>query len=1033
MWYSKRFNRAVALLLAVPGAVMMFGAAHAATLDVCAACTHTTLDAAFTAATSGDTIVLDGPPLLTDPPTVYTLTTDLVINAAKNGIEIRGKQASRPDKIEIVGTGSGPVITVEADQSFEILGVTIKGGTTGILAMADSDVEIRRCLFDGISGISVNCLNPLNVYLAGTIITGSGSDAIRIDQGGKLNVLQCTLLTNTGLGVNALDGEAHIVATLIHDSGAGIDGTAATLEVLGNWVTDAAGNAQAMPAGVTDANAVIDFLDPAVVFESIIDPFPGKLVSVAEERQSGVDSGELETDPFNMPFTGLDFDTESRSTANLVVGADDADGSGGSSDWTECFVTQGGFTRAYVGEGVITIEINARRLDLSNAELYIKHEDVADIRTAANIIGPLPITTESVVDTSFGYADYTIDEDVLAALYPAPGFNIQKNYIIYLNTDDTQSIALTNDLHGGPEGDFSAVGQAVYGRIFGLDTIPPQVTTNLALLADQYATAISLADDGIDGGGPWGAAAGVLLGNAGANAGYLNGNTGEPSVFYDGGPPALPPFSKANVGIALTFTDVGSGFAVNGLPAMRNETTVGGKQNALYRDYTMRPGFAWWDSNGESTPELISSAADLTVNYTNTGGNILEASWNFANLVHDGITQWHAIANIRVMDLAGNEATLDPSFQNFIPLKPFHFWWFPDARGELRSGPSNVPSTNPVFSWGLFRGQGGEDPQDPFPCVPSVRWRLWGADAPGTPGTSWTDLTAGTWSIWMDSNNRVIGLDTIFETLPVTRRLRDLMTGLAGSEYMIAVQGYDEAGNLQTVPPLLGNLLNSNDLTALGINFRRWTDPGVSLAASLDTKVQANFWYNNPTLPALRAVDAGEKSFGAASRVTLPVCPARVEAGFNITMEIPDSVAVGAARVYYELFEDNAIAASGLIDPSSAPGGYTFVVPQDLIVAPSASVIITGGSLNFLNVSTCYPGAPDRLGDDGLLGAEPPFRQRDVKYQVLLSTGILQAPTLDPDDPDNYIRDTTPATVEFTVTVDRALKDEQPNKSFSKE
>ncbi|MBL7645326.1 MAG: right-handed parallel beta-helix repeat-containing protein [Candidatus Hydrogenedentes bacterium] len=1029
MWYSKRFNRAVALLLAVPGAVLIVDPARAATLDVCATCTHTTLDSAFTAATSGDTIVLDGPTLLTDPPATYTLATDLVINAAKNNITIRGKQASRPDKIEIVGTGGGPVITVEDDRSFEILGVTIKGGTTGILAMPDSTVEIRRCMFDGITGISLNCLDPTNVYIAGSVITGSGGDAIRIDQGGKLNVLQCTLLTNTGLGVNALDGEAHIVATLIHDSGAGIDGTPATLEVLGNWVTDAGGNPVAMPTGVTDANAVIDVLVPATVFETVIEPFPGKLASAAQERQSGVDTGELETDPFSMPFTGLDFDTETRATGNLVVGADDADGSGGSSDWTECFVIQGGFARAYVGEGVITIEINARRLDLSDAELYIKHEDVVDIRTAANIIGPLPIITESLVDTSFGTADYTIDEDVLETLYPAPGFNIQKDYIIYLNTDDTQSIAATNDLHGDTEGNFSAVGQAVYGRVFGLDTIPPVVTTNLTLLADQYATAATLLDDPIDGGAPWSGAASALLGNAGANAGYLNGNTGEPSVFLDGNLPVIPPYLKANVGLALTFTDVGAGFAVNGLPNGRVENTPGGKQAALFRDYTVRPGFAWWDSADESTPELIANASELTVTYTNSGGNTLQTVWNFTNLAHDGVNQWHAIANIRVMDLAGNEATLDPSFQNFIPMRPYHFWWFPDARGELRSGPHEVPSTNPVFSWGLFRGQGGEDPQDPFPCVPSVRWRLWGADFPGVAATSWTDLTAGTWSNWMDANTRVIGLDTIFTG---TTRLRDLMTGPVGSEYLIAVQGYDEAGNLQSIP-VLGNLTTSNDLTALNVNFRRWTDPGVSMAAALDTKVQANFWYNNPTLAALRAVDAGEKSFGAASRVALPLCPARVEAGFNITMEIPDSVSPASARVSYELFEDGAVAAVGLIDPSSAPGGYTFVVPQDLITAPGPSAIITGGGLDFLNVSTCYPGAPDRLGDDGPLGAEPPYRQRDVKYQVLFRTGILQNATLPPNDPASYIFDTTPATVEFTVTVDRALKDEQPNKSFSKE
>jgi len=68
----------------------------------------------------------------------------------------------------------------------------------------------------------------------------------------------------------------------------------------------------------------------------------------------------------------------------------------------------------------------------------------------------------------------------------------------------------------------------------------------------------------------------------------------------------------------------------------------------------------------------------------------------------------------------------------------------------------------------------------------------------------------------------------------------------------------------------------------------------------------------------------------------------------------------------------------------------------------------------------------DRLGDDGESGSESPFRKRDVKYQLVCRTVIEVTP-------GNFVYDPTPATVEFTVTVDRALKDDQPVKTFTKE
>ena len=85
--------------------------------------------------------------------------------------------------------------------------------------------------------------------------------------------------------------------------------------------------------------------------------------------------------------------------------------------------------------------------------------------------------------------------------------------------------------------------------------------------------------------------------------------------------------------------------------------------------------------------------------------------------------------------------------------------------------------------------------------------------------------------------------------------------------------------------------------------------------------------------------------------------------------------------------------------------------------------------MNFLNPTPCDPLLPAHLGDDGEPGSESPYRKRDVKYQLLVATGI---PTGDPP-PNDWVYDTTPASVEFTVTVDRGLKDDQPVKSFSKE
>src|SRR5690606_27255235 len=108
--------------------------------------------------------------------------------------------------------------------------------------------------------------------------------------------------------------------------------------------------------------------------------------------------------------------------------------------------------------------------------------------------------------------------------------------------------------------------------------------------------------------------------------------------------------------------------------------------------------------------------------------------------------------------------------------------------------------------------------------------------------------------------------------------------------------------------------------------------------------------------------------------------------------------------------------------------------PSDLIGAGAAWVNVLAPFSpvtddEFLNiVPDCSPTVADRLGDDGPKGAEPPYRQRDVKYTALFATTIEVTP-------GNFVTDKTPATVEFVVSAGGAsstASDDQPVKSFSK-
>jgi hypothetical protein len=297
-----------------------------------------------------------------------------------------------------------------------------------------------------------------------------------------------------------------------------------------------------------------------------------------------------------------------------------------------------------------------------------------------------------------------------------------------------------------------------------------------------------------------------------------------------------------------------------------------------------------------------------------------------------------------------------------------------------------------------------------------VRWNVWKADTPGIPGTSWTDLT-GTWSEWLDPvSDGVITLNTFFSG---GTTLRDLMAASPpagiqpGDEFLLAVVGYDEAGNSQ--PQFSGNLASAAVLTGQGINYNRWVVPDADMSLGLDTRVQPLLWHNATDAGNILLVDGDERVFGAASRIPLPPegCT-RVEGQFTVEVGLPSDLsgAVGAV-VGYEILEDGVLVMQGRRDGVGAV--ETFVFPEDILAGVDA---MTPNPTAFLN--TPFDGNTprdcdgdgtddkDRLGDEGRVDVEPPYRRRDVEYQIRFSAG------LDLGGGD-YVFDSTPATVEFTV------------------
>ena len=1043
MWYQQvtpKTRWALALL------ACLAGGAHADTLTVGPPPNNTylTLDLALAAAASGDVIILD------EAGSPYALSAEVVINANLSPLRIQGQFNSNetPDEIVIEGAAGAPVFTVETDAQMTFRHLTITGGTVGIQAMEDSRVTLERVYVSATGAEGMTVTDAEQVNITSSIFNACGAAGLEVNSG-TVDVTQSTFIDNTGLAIDLQDGTCEVSFSLFYNNNGGrtadqLDAAVAGLDIDYCYVdgaTPAIVNVAATPT-----------IDPTVTTAFAGDPETDVFDSASTWRGQlvlPIRSGNPSSPRVSDAPVGRDFIYRARDAGDAHIGAHEFGAVVGAQVWVDCVISQNGVPlqsltaggEEYATSGFITIEVFLSSGTLQDAVLFLAPENGNVTLASGRVVIPL----EDPVPGSENYAtaEYFIDPAHFVPAQDGTSLLLDGLAGLFLQLPNLGPAGVdfpgvNTDNYGGPYGVTEPAAEA--GRVFVIDTIPPQIVNFSVLRAHQYVIAhndgYSPADAAYPG---WSA-----LGDAplASSTGVLNGVVGgrEPHVFFNNQTADLNftiemEFIDANGidnGTVIVPISQSAGFAAAPAP----DTATGGAIHDLLRHPDLRSvnprGLAWWEMV-RALP--VDGGTSLTITYTGGAGANLTVTWTFTGVPTDLPLNgfWESIAQFAAQDLAGNIAGANPGNNPLIQtISPYHIWQMCYVAGAISSGPGGRETAVPVINWGVQRF--GVTPVNTDNAFPIAQYAIYYGPGGLTPADAgWAPVNANggigaiggppVWSDWIA--NRRIDQYTEFSSAAGTY-LGNLIQTLG--QYLIVIRTADEAGNevpLATFP-------------GAGYVADTWTNGGPSIG--LDTRISPTYWHNATGGGDLRDVDAGERRLGSATRVPLPEAGTclRVEGGFIIEMALTDSINSGNAGVYFELFEDGARAASGFIVGAAGNSSVSLVVPQDLLSPP--------GNLNldpvsgFLNFAVDAFGAPldcdgvggqdrDRLGDEGFDDPESPFRKRDVRYRLVAATALNDGT----GNPDPGAIDQTPATVEFTVTVDRGLKDDQPIKSFVQE
>ncbi len=939
-----------------------------------------------------------------------------------------------------------PVIELDA-ATLNLMNVAITNGSTGVIASSGANLNVERCYFQGLSDYAISLATASNAVISQTVVNGGG-DGIHMTDG-SATIFQCTLLQCGGYGVRVEGGVANIIANLIYNCSAGaLENTASGVN-LPSYL-----NLLIPPvfpgfviAGSPQSQIPVWYSGP--------NDWPGKL-ALTSPLETSVTLSSLEADatyPLSQSTVAAinayarDFESQSRDGL-LEIGADEVQVDDDPEPvWLECTVTptvsNGTHYVAVPQNNTVNVSITVENISLEDAVLYLVPEEGDLFDSMQRKEYPFSTTSNS--------ASFEIPINPARPwLDPSSAPEGEELFLeglakLYLVSEGT--------IYGDGQSEDSIVFD-IEDTMFIIDLNPPQISdvaltsrANQLVVYSNDSLLTSLDSSNVDS--AWAALGAPMpdsLGTLDPVATY------DPNMFFNN-LEFLDDDVGLAVGVEITFGDpvpVDSNRVSHNVETagfrIDPQTLTSSDGDILFEGWPLQSGgnVRWIEEEGSGglgegyTATVTATPTSTTVDGKTRPGVL--ARWDLTKIFPQigSSKTWHFMTRFAAADIAGNQTETD------VPL---HLWWMQNAQATITSGPAD-DEMNPSFTWQLDRGVGGEAPSNTNNAWPLVSFRLFRSVNPANPDASeWVEVGFA-WSSWTR------GPITKYSMLP-EGALGDILEDNAnlGQEMLLIVRGADEAGNVQgdgSYPP------NPTlaDFAAYGYSGWTWKNPG-SEAIDLDTSIQAEFWHNRtgPTVTAteLRRASGDENYFGPSTSIPLPPLnetDMRVEAKISVNYSTPDDLEyTEKPYIRWDLFEDGHLVAGGIHrwnSSSASPGPLPIHIPYDIlnpgiVSGPQGKAISVTldptlpDHTAFLNFGPLGPGWPqDRLGDDGYqdeldTSGNPKWRRREVKYLFTARTVIIAA------DSSEEVFDSTPASVNFTITVDEPVQDVQPVKRIERE
>ena len=907
----------------------------------------------------------------------------------------------------------------------------------------------------------------LKVFEAGE---GAG---VHVMDGATATILHCSIIENGGDGIFA-EANAPVTVTntfAYNNGGNDIACAVPALDSTNKVTASYNGLSDADYFQVTDLGGSIKAMD-ATAAQLLNNPWIGKVTySAIPPRSKLIDAGT------STAGVKDDFEREPRSDPIPDIGADEVyDGTlGGWNTWDGCYVwsDRGGVIRWNLCGAVAVGELNILVWYdgvLTAGELFV----VPQGGVPGNPI-PIRLDSNSIYGSNSGVYHGT-NTKAITTLLPPDIVDGHAQVYIYI---------------GGGIIPVLPIGQAITGRDFLIDTIPPRVlSVTLSPYVPDYAvnTLLSLASacgpQAANGVAwpcdpiptvkyPW-----ITPGLCGAT---FDTTTEGPKAFYNVGSLSnnYAGFDFLDVVAKVVFEDPDVSMVLGpSAPANRQVSGFGGGasgsdtvDNILITGTGLPVRWAAMQLEGSLTgvdAKLAAISASNRLNasddgvfglqYQNKTG--LEASWSFLDTVSSnaGIPMTSCTSNYMHLagiptsiDLAGNRTDImKPDWQ---PL-PLHIWWLRGFKNDVQAtvtlrpanaeGKLQIPriewKVNPPYDLGVLTASGPK---------PIYAYRIWKHQNTGRANEQGPYDPATPWN-WVPYNGlspyefcKAIDNNYDYPNIPQSNIFVDAMRN---RWYVVTVIAADPAGNVDQWPAELTAGMTVNfpaDHNPATPNWYRFFVP--SEAGEVDTTISASFQHVNAT--------GVVKNFGSATIVPYAhnadeLHPLTVLlANFNIGLIAPNQGDLPLALVHVELIEDGTLIFDGqLASRRPPPLPNPLPDPMRVLWLPFDKTPHTDP---YLSIPPALPvGAYDPydfdLGDGtrttinttrGHLGRP----DRVVEY-VLRASTVLYYDVAHTDKKDE---DTSPASFKFKVvpgSVDQYLEQyleetgrDQPVKIFERE